>query len=174
MWLLRAFSRIPQDAHLDIAGDGDLAETARSFVRRHGLTEQVTFHGWIDEDQITRLMQTARAVVFPSVWHEPAGLVSLEAAAHGRALVASDVGGIPEYARDDFSIRVPPNDPDALAAALISLYRDPDRAASMGEAGRRLAHTRFSMADFLDRLDDIYRAAVHSPGTSAPLDLPKG
>jgi len=171
MWLLQAFARIPEDAHLDIAGDGDLAEAARSYVRRHKLTGRVTFHGWVSEEQVTRLMQFARAVVFPSVWHEPAGLVSLEAAAHGRALVASDVGGIPEYARDDFSILVSPNDIDALANALLSLYRDPARAASMGEAGRRLAQSQYSMDDFIDRLDEVYHAVIQSRETSIPLDL---
>ena len=66
-------------------------------------------------------MREARAVVFPSVWHEPAGLITLEAAALGRPVIASAVGGIPEYATDAFALRVPPRDVDGLAHAMSQL-----------------------------------------------------
>jgi len=158
MWLLRAFRETPPEATLDVAGDGDMMEDAQAFVHRHGLGDRVTFHGWVDEGRVTALIQAARAVVFPSVWHEPAGLVSLEAAAHGRALIASRVGGIPEYATEAYALLVPPNDADALAQAITMLARHPERAASLGARGRDEAQKTFAMQDFLDRLDGAYDA----------------
>ncbi len=50
-----------------------------------GQADRVVFHGWLSEREVAVLVRASRAVVFPSVWHEPAGLVTLEAAAHGRA-----------------------------------------------------------------------------------------
>jgi len=95
-------------------------------------------------------------VVVPSVWHEPAGLVTLEAAALGRPVVASEVGGIPEYALDAFSLRVPPRDIDALAEAIGHLARNAEQAETMGRRGYGLAQSEFAMDRFLRRLDALY------------------
>jgi glycosyltransferase involved in cell wall biosynthesis len=109
---------------------------------------------------VPALIQRARAVLFPSLWQEPAGLVTLESAAYGRAVIASAVGGIPEYALDDFARRVAPNDTDALVNALTDLVDDAERAEAMGRAGYGLARSRFSMKQFLDRLDALYELAL--------------
>ena len=160
-WLLRSFARLSIDVHLDVAGTGDLLTSSRSLVDDLGLSNRVTFHGWVPADQISSLISASRAVVFPSVWHEPAGLVSLEAAAHGRALIASRVGGIPEYATEANAIFVSPNDTAGLTEAMQELASNPDRAAQLGQNGRTLARSRFAMNDFLDQLDAVYRSLIH-------------
>lgn len=159
-WLLRAFARVKGQAHLDIGGDGPLEARLKAFCREHGLTDRVTFHGWVKGDSVPALIQGARAVVFPSVWQEPAGLVTLEAAAYGRAVIASEVGGIPEYARDAFALRVPPNDVDALAGAIDRLITSYDEAESKGREGYLLTRTQFTMSQFIDRLDALYEMAL--------------
>jgi glycosyltransferase involved in cell wall biosynthesis len=165
LWLLRSFAAMRRSgvrAHLDVAGDGDLASVARAFVTDHELADCVTFHGWVGGDGVQDLIRAARAVVFPSVWHEPAGLVSLEAAAHGRALIASRVGGIPEYATDDYAVLVPPNDGPALTRAMTTLAEDAALAASLGRRGRGIAQTRFTMDTFLDEMDTVYHSLADS------------
>lgn len=169
LWLLRAVSEARSQGaslHLDVAGDGDLAAEAHAFVAQNGLEDDVTFHGWVGGEHVESLIQSARAVVFPSVWHEPAGLVSLEAAAHGRALIASRAGGIPEYAREEYAVLVPPNDTDALAEALVTLASDADYCAKLGRRGHALATTTFAMDDFLDRMDTVYASLRRSSNIS--------
>ncbi|HHP7239785.1 glycosyltransferase family 4 protein [Longibacter sp.] len=171
MWLLRSYAEMESTAHLDLAGEGPLLPDVRAFIRHRNLDDRVTLHGWVDDDAVAALMRSARAVVFPSVWHEPAGLVSLEAAAHARPLIASRTGGIPEYARPEYAIRISPNDQSALTAALDDLASDPDRARKMGEAGRTLALGAFGMDRFLTRIDAVYRRALQSDvGIPAPLE----
>ena len=116
----------------------------------------MTFHGWVDSSDVGTMMQRARAVVFPSVWHEPAGLVSLEAAAHGRAVVASRSGGIPEYARPTFSTLVEPRDVDGLAEAIGNLARNRALANDMGRRGHEIARDVFSMTEFASRVEAWY------------------
>lgn len=154
--LLRAFRQVPSSARLDVAGDGPLMDEATTFVETHDLEDQVTFHGWRSPDEIGTLLQRARAVLFPSVWHEPAGLVSLEAAAYGRALIATQVGGIPEYAGDEYALLVPPNDVSGLADAITTLATDADRAEALGKRGRTVMKEHFSMTDFLNQLHAFY------------------
>lgn len=159
-WLLRAFAQVQVPAHLDVAGDGDLLDDMKRRAEELNLTERVTFHGWLGNEDVDTLIRKARAVVFPSVWHEPAGLVTLEAASHGRPVIASRVGGIPEYARDPFALLVPPNDEHALADRIETLATDPDRAERMGRAGRKMARSRFAMEPFLKKLDGRYEQVV--------------
>ena len=78
----------------------------------------------------------------------------MEAQARGRPVVASRTGGIPdlvEHGRN--GILVDPEDPEALADALVRILRDPEYAARLGEAARR------SIADYgpLDRYEDGVR-----------------
>ena len=159
-WLLRALAQSIPSVHLDVAGDGRALEDARALADRLGLAGRVTFHGWVDPGAVVHLIRQSWGVVVPSLWHEPAGLVTLEAAAHGRPVIASSVGGIPEYAHPDFSLLVPPNDTAALADALTALATAPDRAVQMGRSARAHAQTTFALRPFLDRVEAVYREAI--------------
>lgn len=164
-WLIRSMAQVPGDIHLDVAGSGPKQDELESLAQELGVRDCIAFHGWVNPDDIPALAQQARAIVFPSVWQEPAGLVSLEAAAYGRPLIASAVGGIPEYARDEYALLVEPRDMEGLADAMTQLAQAPERANQMGRAGRELAETEFTMARFLDRLDAFYETALEQADT---------
>lgn len=155
-WLLRAFAEVSPAAQLEIAGDGPQLEAMKTLVQELGVRSRVTFHGWVDSSRVPSLMRRARAVVFPSVWHEPAGLISLEAAAHGRALIASRVGGIPEYLSSRHALLVDAGDREGLTRAITSLARNPNRAEQMGKLGQKRMDAAFSMSTFLDELHGFY------------------
>jgi glycosyltransferase involved in cell wall biosynthesis len=159
-WLLRALCRTSDAIHLDVAGDGHEREQMMALSTRLGLDGRVTFHGWVDGEKMEGLVASARAVVVPSIWHEPAGLVSLEAAAHGRAVIASRVGGIPEYATEDYALLVAPGDVLGLASALETLAGDASLADRLGRAGVVAAESSFGMGAFLQRLDSFYELSL--------------
>lgn len=158
-WLLRAVARTDEDLHLDVAGKGPKRTEYETLAEELGIRSVVSFHGWVEQERVASLMGQSRAVVFPSVWHEPAGLVTLEAAAHGRPLIASRAGGIPEYADDRHAILVDVRDVERLAQAMDRLAANPERALRMGRAGQEVAETDFSMSRFLDRLHEFYEHA---------------
>ncbi|HEY2766492.1 MAG TPA: glycogen synthase [Pseudonocardiaceae bacterium] len=112
---------------------------------------------------IRQVLSAATVFVCPSVY-EPLGIVNLEAMACGTAVVASAVGGIPEVVGDGVTgLLVPYDDhePDAfqrgLACRINDLLADPDRAAAMGQAGRKLAVTEFSWPAAAERTVAIYQ-----------------
>jgi glycosyltransferase involved in cell wall biosynthesis len=87
---------------------------------------------------------------------EPFGLVAVEGLLLGRAVVASRVGGLPEIIRDgETGILVEPDDPQALADAVIHLLSDPARLTALGLAGRADARSRFSIETYAARLSDV-------------------
>lgn len=159
-WLLEAMSLSEERYDVDVVGDGYELDSLKRYAQESGLADRVMFHGWLAPDGVKQVIGGSRAVVFPSVWHEPAGLVTLEAAAAGRAVVASRVGGIPEYALPEFALLAEPNDAYGLARHLDTLARDHAKAASMGLHGWELSQSRFSMDGFLDKIDGLYEMAL--------------
>lgn len=104
----------------------------------------------------------ASAAVVPSVWNEPMGQVAIEAMLAGRAVVASDVGGLRDVVTHGVTgLRVPPGDPGALAVALDSLLEDPEEQRRLGEAGR--VHARqFEAAAVGRRVVKVFEDAILS------------
>lgn len=162
-WLLRALKLVKSDIHVDIAGDGPLHAELEAYCKRNDLQDIVTFHGWVDQQQVRQIMADARGIVFPSVWEEPAGLITLEAAAAGRPVIASKAGGIPEYALDEFSLLVSPNNDQQLADAIDRLAEDHDLAMRMGACGLRNARDRYSMSRFFEKQNTLYELAINEP-----------
>ena len=109
-------------------------------MRRRARTRgaRITFRPFVDRDEIRRILGDCDVVVVPSRWAEPSGLTVLEGMAAGAAVIASDVGGIPETAGDG-AILVPPSDAATLAAALESLADDRTLLTTTAERGRQHA-----------------------------------
>ena len=113
--------------------------------------------------EIREILSAATAFVCPSVY-EPLGIVNLEAMACGTAVVASDVGGIPEVVDDGVTGTLVHYDSEdtggfeaGLAEAVNALVADPDRAASFGAAGRQRCIDEFSWARIAEQTLEIYR-----------------
>ena len=162
-WLLNALTKVKADVRVDIAGDGPLRSELETYCRRNDLQDIVTFHGWVDREQGRSIMENARAVIFPSVWEEPAGLVTMEAAASGRPVIASKAGGIPEYALDEYAFLVTPNNSVQMAEAIDKLAGDHALASRMGDCGLRSAQTRYSLSRFLEKQTALYKLALETP-----------
>jgi glycosyltransferase involved in cell wall biosynthesis len=100
-------------------------------------------------------------VVFPSLWPEPAGLVTLEAYAHYRPIIASGVGGIPEYVQDGKTgILVPANHIQKLADAINQLATNYHQSRAMGEQGQAWFQQEFTLDIHIQRLETIYAKTI--------------
>jgi starch synthase len=122
---------------------------------------------WVREmlpiGKIREILSTATVFVCPSVY-EPLGIVNLEAMACATAVVASDVGGIPEVVADrqtGLLVHYDASDPTfferPLAEAVNSLVADPGRARQYGQAGRQRCIQEFSWAHIAEQTLEIYR-----------------
>ena len=125
---------------------------------------------WIREmlprPDVVQLLSQATAFACPSVY-EPLGIVNLEAMACGTAVVASDVGGIPEVVDDGRTGLLAHYDADdprgfeaALAAHLGALLGDPARAAQLGRAGRERAVAEFGWDAIARQTLEVYRSVL--------------
>lgn len=113
-------------------------------VNRLGLDDAVTFTGFVQD--VPSVIRTATVVVHASTTAEPFGLVIIEGMAHGKPVVATNGGGVPEIVTNGVSgLLVPMNDAAAMAEAISSLLADPVRAGEMGARGRARVEESFTM-----------------------------
>ena len=109
----------------------------------------------------------ATVVCLPS-YREGYSKALLEAAACGRALVASDVPGCRELCRDGVTGRlVPARDDAALAEAVLDLIDHPARCADMGRAARELVEREHGVARVAEATVAVYRELIEAAGTDA-------
>jgi glycosyltransferase involved in cell wall biosynthesis len=114
------------------------------------------------------LLAAADLAVVSSVW-EARQLFAQEALQAGVALVATDVGGIPDLV-GDAAVLVPAGDPDALDAAVRTMLADPDARAARAEAGRRRAAQWPTEATTLAQVVDVYQELRAAAGTEPAAD----
>jgi glycosyltransferase involved in cell wall biosynthesis len=153
--LLDAMRSLPEHAVVWILGEGGSRTNLESRVVREGFPHRVTF--WGIQDRTEPFFQAADIAVCPSIWHEAAGLVNLEAAASGLPVVASDIGGIPEFVADRVTgLLHRPGDTAHLASRLNTLIADEALRRRFGARGRERAMNEFSPTVAIPRNMAIY------------------
>jgi starch synthase len=170
--LIAAAHQIDPDAQLVLcAGAPDtpeIAEETTKAVSELAAARPGVF--WIQKmlqpAEVRQFLSHATVFVCPSVY-EPLGIVNLEAMACGTAVVASDVGGIPEVVDDGRTgllVHYDKADESAfrtgLAEAVNGLLAEPYRAKLMGDAGRERAVTEFSWASVAEQTVAVYRSVM--------------
>jgi glycosyltransferase involved in cell wall biosynthesis len=93
----------------------------------------------------------------PGTWEEPFGMVIAEGMMRGTPLIATAHGGATEMINPGVTgLLVPPGDPEAFAAALVTSLLDPDSARAMGRAAREFALERLTESAMVERFLTIY------------------
>jgi len=162
--LIRALALIRKESpavHLDMYGHEYESGWVREMVREYGISELVSFRGWIDMDRIYECLQEYDFMVMPSL-SESFGVAALEAAAVGLPVVATRVGGIPEIVIDgETGLLVPADDPQSLAEAIRSLAGDVDLRKKMGLAARDRAGKYFRRRESVDQMIRLYETLIN-------------
>lgn len=160
-YLITALGAVRGPFRAVVAGTGPAEDWLRDKAASELGPERIHFTGWLPEGGVEALYARAHAVVCPSVWQEPFGLVGIEAMAHGKPIVAFAVGGIPDWLEDGVNgFSVARCDTSAMAAALDRLLSDAEGARELGRGGKRLLAERFRAERHLDLLEDALHAAA--------------
>ncbi len=152
-FLLHALALIP-DAALVLVGDGEERGALERLASELGIAERVTFAGWHADPR--PWLPSFDVFAIPSRW-EGLPAVGIEAMFAGLPVVATRVDGIPEAVVDGKTgTLVPPEDPKALAEALVALLADPARRREMGELARRRAEETFNLKTWIRAWESLY------------------
>lgn len=143
---------------MTVAGEGPSLPDLKKKADALGVSKRIEFTGGVERESVPELINRATLVFVPSRWREAFGLVALEAAQMGRPVVAARVGGLREVVEHKKTgILVEKENPAALVEAATYLLQHPDEAKRFGEAARRKARSLFSLEQYANSYQKIYK-----------------
>ncbi|MBO5209431.1 MAG: glycosyltransferase family 4 protein [Lachnospiraceae bacterium] len=145
-------------AHLVMAGDGQMAQIKEAFGQRN-LLEDVEFPGWIRGEAKEKLLRESAIFLFPT-YNEGMPMAVLEAMGYGMGIVTTQVGGIPKLiAHKQNGYLEKPGDTEAMAQDVISLLQEENLSRQMGQQARNLVKQKYSLESHWQKLEQTYRKA---------------
>lgn len=149
-YLIRAVAKSEADLKLLVIGDGPERGHLEKLVHDIGISGRVDFLGWKDRSEISHELAGARALIIPSIWPEPFGIVGLEAMACKTPVIAFDAGGISEWLHDEVNgLLVRSKDIQGLSTCMDRLMADANLSLEMGSRGYDMLEERFSQGTHL-------------------------
>lgn len=130
-------------------------ELCEELINRLNIREHVVFTGY--RQDIANIMSAIDILAFPTL-KESFGRSAIEAMAHAKPVVASNVGGVPEIVIDgQTGILVFPGDAEALANGLLKLINDKIKREDMGNEGFMVVREKFDIRDMMNRIESVYK-----------------
>ncbi|MDH4341038.1 MAG: glycosyltransferase family 4 protein [Thermoleophilia bacterium] len=159
--LLRAWPAIRERTglRLTVAGADPLA-VRLLLTRLRTSDEGIDVVGFLTQDELTKTLLGAKALVAPSMGQESFGMVLTRAFACALPAVASDIPGYREVLEPEASVAVAPDDAAALVEAVSALVEDEPRREGMGRAAREIAVERYSWPGIARRFEQIYEGVT--------------
>jgi glycosyltransferase involved in cell wall biosynthesis len=162
-YLLKAARKVVDNisqCHFLIVGDGEKRKELEDLINKLNLNDNVIFAG--RRNDIPEILASLDLFVLSSV-SEGLGRSIIEAMAMQKAVVATNVGGIPEVVNHNVSgILVPAKNIDALAEAIIDLIKNKDKAFKMGIVGREIAEAKFNLSFNIEKTQNLYLKLLKS------------
>jgi phosphatidyl-myo-inositol alpha-mannosyltransferase len=170
---VRAFARLAgmyPDLRLLVIGEGSERDAVDALPPE--VRARVDMLGRLEDDRLASYLRSADVYIGPATGGESFGIVLAEAMAAGLPVVASDIDGYRDVARDGIeAVLVPPGEPEALVEAVRTVLDDPRLAKSLGDAGRRRAR-EFDWDVVADRLVTVYRDVLSGVATRSATASP--
>ena len=134
-----------------------------------GAPANVDFVGQLDRSRLRAFYAGTRIIVLPSVWYEGFPMVLAEAMLHGKPVICSRIGGLPEIVDDGVTgLLFEPGNAADLAEKIQHLWEHPEVCGKMGEAGRKKAIREYSPQRYYQRMMDVFERAIKlGPGGPA-------
>ncbi|MBI3756921.1 MAG: glycosyltransferase family 4 protein [Deltaproteobacteria bacterium] len=161
--LLNAFARLLSSSsslNLLLVGEGPLTTDLKRLAQELHLNSHVQFLGSKNYEEVAELMRRSRLFVLPSR-AEPFGIVLLEALASRKPIVATKVGGIPEFIENGVNgLLVEPDNPCVLSEAMKTVLQDPILANTLATNGYELVKAHFDWKVAAEKYERAFQALV--------------
>ena len=165
---LRRMPGLPGASRLRVAGylppehQSYLSEIRRK-MHEWGHGAELEYVGEVDRAAKQAFLQGVDVFSVPTTYEEPKGMFLLEALANGLPVVQPRRGAFPEIVNNTGGgLLVEPDNPAALAAAILELWQDPARAASLGAAGARGVREHYDVGRMAEAAEHVYRTIAAS------------
>lgn len=151
------------DALLTVVGDGPQAADLQQYARSEGVTNSVTFEGYVSDERLERLYRESDVFVLPSKGeNESFGIVQLEAMKYGLPVINTDLPtGVPYVSIDgETGLTVPPGNSAALSEAINWLFAHPKEYAHFSRQARDRVLDKFEKSAMLEAISSLYHETL--------------
>ncbi len=148
---------------LYIGGSGELLGYYQKFVDENGLSRNVQFLGFLEEEKLLKYYNLCDVFVLPSISsaQEGFGLVALEAMACKKPVIVTDiVGAAQDIKRENAGIVVKSKSIDELTNALEVVLLNPEKSKQMGENAFNLARKSYSWENYVNVIENEYLQTI--------------
>ncbi|MDX1520419.1 MAG: glycosyltransferase family 4 protein [Anaerolineae bacterium] len=159
------FDEFPQ-ARIIIAGKGPEAEHLQRTVNNLGISDRVTFVGFISDEERNMFFKIASCAIFPSLY-EPFGIVALEAMALGCPVIVSDVGGLAEIVNHtENGLTIYPDDAESVAWGVLRVLNHPKWALERADRAYKYVDELFNWSRIARLTRAVYRRTLQPDQTA--------
>jgi glycosyltransferase involved in cell wall biosynthesis len=162
------------EIRLSLAGSGstEYENHLRCLVNQAGLTDYVSFLGWVPPEEMPGLLRKFDVLLLPSIWPEPFARVLLEGMISGLVVVATPTGGTPEIVMDgENGLLFTPGNPEDLAQKIARLVDDPESRRKLAEAGKQTIMERFIITIMMDDIESFLQDVAYVSTTEKTSQL---
>ncbi|WP_206784823.1 glycosyltransferase [Amycolatopsis sp. MtRt-6] len=160
--LLEAAVSLPPETHVELVGDGSERGRLEALATRLGIADRVTFHGFVPDAELVRAYRRCAVFCMPGT-AELQSLVTMEAMAAGKPVVAADAMALPHLVRPGHNGWLyPPGDVGELARRLTAVLADEPARTAMGRASLELIAAH-DLDSTVDTFEGVYRDVAVRP-----------
>ena len=161
-YLLEAIKDLPKDIKLKIAGSGIEENKLRQYAKENKL-DNVEFLGFKNQDEMSELYKNCIATILPCNWFENFPTTIIESLIHGKPVIASKIGGIPEQIEDNKNgFLFQPGNIMQLKNCVVTYLNNPSLVKVHGKNGYEKAINHYNEARYYQELSDIYFRMVEN------------
>ncbi len=155
--LISALEGLQGDWHLTVFSEGPRLESAKEIATRIGVSDKISFRGWVKPSELYKSYKQADLFILPSIWDDPGPLVGIEAMALGTPVIGFDVGGVSDYVIEGKTgVLVRDTNVKGLHKALQDCLNHPEKIKPMGTASQHMIATERTPAIHLAGVHEIY------------------
>lgn len=158
--LIEAAQKI-NNLNLYLAGDGPDFNDIKRIIQNNKMSDRIKMLGFLNSNQIKETIGKCKFVVLPSIWRDNCPYSIIETMAIGKAIIGTNIGGIPELIQDGktgFLTKFKDN--NDLVQKMKKLYSEEKLSLKMGEEAKKVAGTLYTEENYYNRIIKIYERLV--------------
>jgi glycosyltransferase involved in cell wall biosynthesis len=161
-----------RDIKLSLAGSGSVEYEIhlRQLVNQAGLTDYVSFLGWVPPEEMPKLLRNFDVLLVPSIWAEPFARVVVEGMISGLVVMATPTGGTTEILTDgENGLLFAAGDAEDLSQKIVGVAADPKLRRRLALAGRQTVIERFTKTKMMDEIESYLQEVALTSSHSLPV-----
>jgi len=162
-FLIQSMKKLPQKLKLVVIGDGHYLPEIKLLVKNFGLENRINILGSLLNEEIGQYYKKCLAVIMPSIWTEPFGIVGIEAMSYGKPVIAFNVGGISEWLKDgENGFLVERGNISQLVEKIQVILNDKELCKKMGKNARNTFESKYTKMAHIKKLLEIFDKTINS------------